>query len=169
AQVDYRALNVGTYPWARLDSPLRQLDLGGIAKGYAVDVLADMLCEAGFSCFVIDGGGDLRIGAPPPGKEGWRIQFPDGTYRELSRVALATSGDRYRYLYHRGQRYSHLIDPRTGLGISHGYAVTVEARSCTQADALASALSILGPEQGPPWLSSRPVQFFYPAKAVFYR
>ena len=167
-QVDFRALRLGAYPHARLDSPLSQLDLGGIAKGYAVDVLGDLLLEKGFSCFLIDGGGDLRIGVSPPGKLGWRIQFPDGTHQDLSLLALATSGDRYRYLYQHGKRYSHLIDPRTGFGVSHGYAVSVEATSCTHADALASALSILGPDQGRAWLSSQPIQFFYPSKAVFY-
>lgn len=118
------------------------LDLGGIAKGYAVDAAMAVFRAGGIDRVLVDGGGDLLLGDPPPGAEGWRIASPKGEIVMHNR-AIATSGDRYHYLEWAGRRYSHLIDPRTGYGVTHGSAVSVLAPTATLADALASAASIL--------------------------
>ena len=124
-----------------LQEPGMRLDLGGIAKGYAIDAAATVLREAGITRLLVDGGGDLYLGDPPPGRSGWRVRSPRGE-TQAHNVATATSGDRYRYLEWNGQRYSHLIDPRTGYGVTHRQSVTVWAPTATVADALASAASI---------------------------
>lgn len=126
----------------RLRRPEMRLDLGGIAKGYAIDAAAAVLRDAGIHRLLIDGGGDLYLGNPPPDRPGWRVRSPQGE-TELHHVAIATSGDQYRYLEWAGRRYSHLIDPRTGYGVTHRRWVTVQAPSAVVADALASAASIL--------------------------
>lgn len=118
------------------------LDLGGIAKGYALDAVAQLLIARGVKQFLIDGGGDLLLGDPPPGRSGWTVVTPAGRV-DTANVAIATSGGNYHYLEHEGQRYSHLIDPRTGLGVTHGEALTVFAPTATVADGLASALSVM--------------------------
>ena len=132
------------------------LDLGGIAKGFAVDEALEVLQAFGLTRVLIDGGGDLRLGDPPPGAPGWRIEVSrvnaDGERvqeeRFLARKAVATSGATYRYVEVDGVRYSHLLDPRTGMGLTDERLVTVIAPTGMQADALASALSVLGPDDG---------------------
>ena len=151
-----------------LTRPGMRLDLGGIAKGYAVDVMGQTLRAHGLEAFLIDGGGDLLAGEAPPGKAAWEAATPQGEIISLHRAALATSGDTYRFLEWEGKRYSHLIDPRTGLGITHGQAVTVKAPSCLAADAFASALSIMAPEVGKKWLQQSHVQHFFAPEAWFY-
>ena len=141
---------------ARLTRPDMRLDLGGIAKGYAVDEALKVLQAHGFSRALIDGGGDIRLGDPPPDRAGWRVTIStarDGSEpvteeRMLARRAIATSGATYRYVEVDGVRYSHLLDPRTGIGMTDERLVTVIAPTGMQADALASALSILDPEDG---------------------
>jgi FAD:protein FMN transferase len=136
-----------------------ELDLGGIAKGYALDEMANVLTYQGLNVYLIDGGGDLLAGTAPPGRKGWRIQRPQGASILLEREAIATSGDSYRYLEHAGERYSHLIDPRTGYGVQHERIVSVRAPTATRADAWASAFSILSAEDillilSKPWAQS---------------
>lgn len=133
-----------------------RLDAGGIAKGYAVDQAMAVLRKHGINSALVDGGGDLLASAPPPGTDGWRIQIKSLSRADtlndetilIQNAALATSGDTYRYLEWQGKRYSHIIDPRTGLGVSHGALVSVYCPDCTTADALASAVSVIGPEGG---------------------
>lgn len=120
-----------------------ELDLGGIAKGYALDAMAEQLHAQGLDTFLLDGGGDLLAGEAPPEKQGWTVRLPSGDTLLLRQAAVATSGDAYRYLEHQGKRYSHLIDPRTGYGVQHRRTITVRAPTATQADAWASAGSIL--------------------------
>lgn len=119
------------------------LDLGGIAKGYAAQRVLDGLRERGMSMTLVDAGGDLALGDPPPGEKGWRIEFPEGEVRRLANVAVATSGDRYQYLEVDGVRYSHILDPRTGLGIASSPTVVVVALDALTADVLASALTVM--------------------------
>ena len=128
-----------------------QLDFGGIAKGYAVDKIYKKLVEDGFGICLVDGAGDLRTGASPPDADGWRVMIQsfvgsDSTIM-ISNKAIATSGDFYRNLEIDGQRYSHIIDPFTGYGITASRSVTVMANDCTSADALASIFSITGPDR----------------------
>jgi thiamine biosynthesis lipoprotein len=132
-----------------------RLDLGGIAKGYAADQALATLRENGVRQALVDAGGDIAVGDPPPGQEGWTVALagldPSGAPdRQLliRQAAIATSGDAWRYVEIGGQRYSHIIDPGTGLGVTRPTSVSVIAPTCMDADALASALSVLPPEQG---------------------
>ncbi len=132
-----------------LRRPNMQLDLGGIAKGYAVDKIFDNLIENGYSSCLVDGAGDLRVGEAPPGKGGWEVAVQSYVGKDsvltISNKAIATSGDFYRNLKIDGKSYSHIIDPATGYGITASRAVTVMANDCTTADVLASIFSIAGP------------------------
>lgn len=137
----------------RLLRPDMQLDLGGIAKGYAAEIMLERLTEAGLPHSLVDAGGDLAIGYPPPGESGWKVAplWPDEELDALylENIAIATSGSTYRYLTWEGQRYSHIIDPRSGYGVSQQRLVTVMTRSATLADALASLVSVMGGDAFP--------------------
>ncbi|MFH5883456.1 FAD:protein FMN transferase [Halalkalibaculum sp. DA3122] len=132
-----------------------QLDLGGIAKGYAVDQALKMLNRHGVDAALVDGGGDIAIGAPPPGRNGWNIEVlthdtagvDNRIMLQLANSAVATSGDLYQYVEIDGTRYSHIIDPRTGLGLTDRRQVTVIASNGLTADSYASAASVLPPEK----------------------
>jgi thiamine biosynthesis lipoprotein len=141
---------------AKLLMPNMRLDLGGIAKGYAVDEALKMLRARGVTRALIAGGGDLAAGDPPSGKKGWRIEIapldvpdaPPARFVRIANRALATSGDVFQRVEIDGVRYSHIVDPRTGIGLFDHSLVTVIARDCTTADALATAVSVLGPKAG---------------------
>ncbi len=124
------------------------LDFGGIAKGLACDEAARVLRSHGIVRFLIDLGGDLLLGDPPPDAPGWRVSIEalddSPLMVELANVAVATSGARYQSLIVDGVEHSHIIDPRTGEPITMARGVTVLARDGATADALASALSVLG-------------------------
>jgi len=143
-----------------LEKPKMQLDLGGIAKGFAVDEMYDIFAGSGIDRVLIDGGGDIRVGDPPPGKDGWNIILENSEYDineiQISKSSIATSGDLYRFVQIDSIKYSHIIDPRTGYGVTTPRTVTVQAGSCTEADVLASVLSIWGPGDGFLFLSSVP-------------
>jgi thiamine biosynthesis lipoprotein len=159
AAVDYRALVLAKDPSgktrAALTKPNMRLDLGGIAVGYAVDQSLTELKRLGINHAMIDSSGDIGCSGPPPGERGWRIGIaplnPNSApsrYLHLSNAALTTSGDAYQHITLDGQRYSHIVDPATGLGLTRPTAVTVIARDCTTADALATAVCVLGHERG---------------------
>ena len=124
------------------------LDFGGIAKGLAAAAALDTLRGRGIDVALVDAGGDLALGRAPPGTDGWRVEFPGGEVHALAGVAVATSGDRYQYLEVDGVRYSHIVDPRTGLGVPDAPTVAVVAPGAITADVLASALSLLSPDAG---------------------
>lgn len=124
------------------------LDLGGIAKGYVAQAVVEGLRASGVPSVLVDAGGDIALGEPPPGEEGWRIELPGGERHLFSNGAVATSGDQYQYLEYEGMRYSHVLDPRTGLGVPDAPTVVVVARDGTTADVLASALTVLAPDAG---------------------
>jgi thiamine biosynthesis lipoprotein len=132
------------------------LDLGGIAKGFAADAALATLDEHGLSSALVDAGGDLALGAPPPGAEGWKVLVPGGDVLLLSRSGIATSGDRHRRLEIDGVRYSHVVDARTGLGLVEAPTVVVVALDATTADVLASALSVLEADAGEAFVRSLP-------------
>jgi len=133
-----------------------QLDLGGIAKGYAVDLALAELRRQGIKSAIVNAGGDVATMGAPPAAECWKvgIQRPGRQNEMLPQVlqlsdgAIATSGDYERFVEVAGKRYSHIIDPVTGKPVEHMSSVTVIAPDATQADALATALSVLGPEKG---------------------
>lgn len=120
-----------------------RLDLGGIAKGYAVDEAMNVLLQQGITHALVDGGGDLSLKNDPIIGQKWKIAVQSGKVYDLANCAIATSGNQYKFLENNGKRYSHLIDPRTGMGVTHQRQVTVIADNCMKADALASACSIL--------------------------
>lgn len=125
------------------------LDFGGIGKGYAAQRALDLLRSQGYTIASVDMGGDLALGDPPSNHpDGWRVEIITGlgTNRSVSlaNCAIATSGDLERFYEYEGVRYSHIIDPRTGYGIRERRAVTVIAPDASIADAIASAVSVLG-------------------------
>lgn len=133
------------------------IDLSGIAKGFAVDRIAGHLELCGIENYMIEVGGEIKAKGRNPQGEAWRIgvESPLTGTREIQTVAvlndlaMATSGDYRNYFEEEGVRYSHIIDPRSGKPIGHKMAsVTVLDRSCTRADALATALMVLGPDAG---------------------
>jgi len=141
---------------AELLVPYMRLDLGAIAKGYAVDEALQVLRQHGIRSALVSGGGDLAVSGPPPGKRGWRIELapldapnaPPTEFVLLRNRALATSGDVFQHVEIDGVRYSHIVDPRTGLGLTDHSLVVVLAKDCTTADSLSTSASVLGPEAG---------------------
>lgn len=136
----------------RKQRPLR-LDFSSIAKGYAVDRIADWLAGRGVEQFLVEVGGEIRVRGLSPRGTPWRIavEQPDPMRREMAAVleisntAVATSGDYRNFFEVDGQRYSHTIDPRTGSPIRHELvSVTVLLPSAAEADAWATALATLG-------------------------
>lgn len=137
--------------------PVPQFDFGAIGKGYAADEALRVLRESGIPAALVELGGDLACGSPPPGRMGWRIALssvdrelknPDGNlvYAELSNCGIATSGDRHQFMEVDGVRYSHLIDPRSGEPLTCSRLVTAIAPSGADADALATIFSLTAPE-----------------------
>jgi thiamine biosynthesis lipoprotein len=128
-----------------LETPGMLLDLGGIAKGYAADAALAVLRDRGFSRALVAIAGDIAAGDPPPGKDGWRIGIATtGEVRTLRNVSVSTSGDSEQFVEIAGVRYSHILDPRTGLGLKNQRTVSVIAPDGMTADSLATALSIPG-------------------------
>jgi thiamine biosynthesis lipoprotein len=133
-----------------------KLDLGGIAKGYALDEALKVLASHGIARALVSGGGDMAVSGAPPGAPGWRIEIapldvadaPPKRFVSLADAALATSGDVFQRLEIEGKRFSHIVDPRTGVGLTDHGLVTIIAPDCMTADALATAVSVLGPEKG---------------------
>lgn len=131
-----------------------QLDFSGIAKGHAVDAVAEMLRSTGHSDFLVEIGGELRGEGVKPDAQPWWVELEQVRRAEFPpiRVALhglsvATSGDYRRAFSHAGKTYAHTLDPRTGRPLDNGVAsVTVLHPVCMQADAWATALTVLGPE-----------------------
>ena len=144
-------------PTAALARPGMRLDLGGIAKGYAVDLAYDRLRAASETDFLINLGGNLRAhGVPGAGRTGWGIGVRDpfhgdsilGTVQLREGEATATSGNYERFVVLDGVRYAHIIDPRSGRPVTGVAGVTVIAPTAMQADALSTTLFVLGPEAG---------------------
>ena len=132
-----------------------RLDAGGIAKGFTVDEVVKILRKNDITRFLVDGGGDIYVGNPPPDQLGWQIhiQVENETDQLIEKIltlkntAIASSGDTYRYLEWEGKRYSHIIDPRTGYGVIDKKIINVQANSCMKADAIASTLSVLNEKE----------------------
>ncbi len=147
-----------------LDQAGMQLDAGGIAKGYAADAALSVLAQLGIGSALVAASGDLAFGDPPPGERGWKIGVdsldrPEAAFTrvlELSNAAVSTSGDGEQHLDIDGTRYSHIIDPATMMGLVRPITVTIVARRGIEADALATAVSVLGPERGIALIEKQP-------------
>lgn len=133
------------------------VDLSAIAKGYGVDKVATALESLGIRRYMVEVGGEIRVGAGKLPGQPWRlaIEKPIPQLREIQHIieaenlAVATSGDYRNYFEDQGVRYSHTIDPRTGKPIQHKLvSATVIAAECADADGWATAMMVLGPEQG---------------------
>ena len=132
-----------------------EVDLGGIAKGFAVDEAAEAVRAAGARSALVDIGGDMCLIGRRGDGEKWKVQLRDPRpgdnppiYLRLADCAVATSGDYARYFSVAGQRFSHVVDPRTGRPVADVPSATVVAPDATTADALATAVSVLGPHEG---------------------
>lgn len=139
--------------WIRFARSGMFLDLGGIGKGYAVDRAIAVLEDHQIRSAMVKAGGDLRVLGLPPGEIAWPVQLEDPRkqgHRQtilLHAGALSTSGNYENYFELNGRRYSHILDPRTGLPVEGLASCTVTAPTCTESDAYATAFFILGAEK----------------------
>ncbi len=132
------------------------LDLGGIAKGYAADAALAVLRQHGITRALVAAGGDIAVGDPPPDKPGWKVgiaplknpQTEPELYLTLKNAGVSTAGDSEQFVEIAGKRYSHIIDPKTGLGLVGRRSVTVVAPNATISDGLDTGLCVLGVERG---------------------
>ena len=140
----------------QLLQPGMKIDLGAIAKGYASDEAVQVLKEEGVPRALVAGSGDIVVGDSPPGALGWTIGIaplddpaaPPTKFLRVRNAAVSTSGDAARFVEIGGTRYSHIIDPKTGLGMVEHAGVTVIAPDGATADALDTTVYLLGPEKG---------------------
>jgi len=133
-----------------------RLDLGGIAKGYAIDLAIEAMQKAGAIGGLVDVGGDVRcFGPPSDSKESWLVGLQDPSVEnqlllvlKLRGVAVATSGGYRRFAEIDGKKYSHIINPQASSAADELVSVSIVARTATAADALATAVSVMGREKG---------------------
>lgn len=147
ASVDWRQLEVREGE-ARLLRPGMALDLGGIGKGYAAEEAVRTLRASGHPRAMVALAGDVFAGQPPPGEAGWRVEVADGSILNARECGISSSGGGVQFVELGGERFAHIVDPRTGLGARSGWAVSVRAERGAEADALATAVFLLGPERG---------------------
>jgi thiamine biosynthesis lipoprotein len=141
-----------------------QLDLGGIAKGYAADEALLVLKKRSIDRALVAAGGDIAVSGPPPDAPGWKIgiaplEDPNAKpsrYVLLHDAAVSTSGDAEQYVEIDGKRYSHIVDPKTGIGLVGRQSVTVVAPAGIMADSLTKVVSVLGPDRGFEIIERRP-------------
>jgi len=145
----------------RLSHPATRLDLGGVAKGYIVDKAVEFLAARGIDYAIVDAGGDVRVLGGHPGQFVWerpravRVGVQHPTQRDAliavvstHRGAVLTSGDYERYFVEDGVRYTHIVDPRTGQTVRGLSSATIMASEAALADAIATAVMVLGAEEG---------------------
>ena len=154
-RVGYQLLTLENHQISK-QVPELYVDLSTIAKGYGVDRVALLLEQLEIQNYLIEIGGEMRMKGSKPGAEPWRIAIekPISTERSVQRVveladaAVATSGDYHNYYERDGVRFSHIIDPHTGKPIQHNLvSVTVITSNCMDADAYATALTVMGPQR----------------------
>ncbi len=165
ARTGFRKLHIDiAAQTVKVDEPGMELDVGGIAKGYAADQALAVLAARGVKSALVAASGDLAFSGPPPGKAGWRIQVdPVGQVEgPLTRVlfmtngAVSTSGDHEQHLDAGGDRYSHIVDPHSGRGLTSRMAVSIVARAGIDADAAATAFEVLGARAGLAFVERQP-------------
>jgi len=157
ALVDYRNIELDpAHHTAWLKRSGLRLDLGAIGKGYAADQMLAVLESHGIKQAMVEAGGEVVLGDPPPGKSAWTIGV-DTADREsgvppcsllLHNAAVSTSGDEHQYLDANGHRYSHVINPKTGWALEGESSTTVIARDSTTADSLGTAFSLMSVPDG---------------------
>ena len=154
ALVGYQKIELSGPNKVRLKTKGMRLDLGGIAKGYTGDQLLDLLKKAGLPQSLVALGGDLVAGDPPPAKIAWEVDLINlpgdkgGTRQiQLANQAVSTSGDLDQFLEINHVRYSHILNPKTGLGTTDRAAATVIAKKGIDADSLTKACCLLPAEK----------------------
>jgi thiamine biosynthesis lipoprotein len=128
-----------------------KLDAGGLGKGFVAAAALDLLHQNGIDCAMVNAGGKIVTAAPPPGKAGWLIGINAPEEKEailpqlllLKQKSVASSGDIYRYVEINGKRYSHMVDPANGVGLTRRKNVTAIADDGCTADWLSTACSVL--------------------------
>ncbi|EYF02310.1 FAD:protein FMN transferase [Chondromyces apiculatus] len=156
--IDYRQIQVDPAKrTVKLGKPGMRMNLGGIAKGYAVDAAARVLRAEGLKAFFIQAGGDLYVSGKKPDGSRFRVGVRDPRGKnandffamiEVENHAFSTAGDYERSFLKDGKRYHHIIDPRTGFPATASRSVTIWAADALTADAIDDAVFILGPEEG---------------------
>jgi thiamine biosynthesis lipoprotein len=146
-----------------LQRPRMRLDFGAIAPGYAADEALRVLVELGIRRALVNASGDITVADPPPGESGWKIDIaplkpggPPSRSVWITQASVSTSGDAFQFLEVGGRRYSHIVDPKTGYGLTQRSSVSVIAKSGLDADSLATAVSVMGLERGLKYIDSRP-------------
>ncbi len=144
-EIDPKAIAV------KLAKAKMRLDFGGIGKGYAADAALDVLKERGCTRAMVAASGDVALGDAPPDKDGWEVEIAPITKGQPARMlklknaAVSTSGDLFQHVEIDGVRYSHVLDPKTGLGLTGRRSATVVASKGWQADALAKVACVMEP------------------------
>ncbi|HET6371741.1 MAG TPA: FAD:protein FMN transferase [Candidatus Polarisedimenticolia bacterium] len=147
----------------RFRVPGMRLDPGGIGKGYALDAAAGVLKRRGITRALLDFGGQILALGAPDGATAWEASIAHPLRRDLSAMSMAlrdasisTSGNAEKGLVVEGRRLGHILDPRTGMPLATTASVSVVAPTAVEADALSTALLVMGPEAGLRWAATRP-------------
>lgn len=157
AMMGYKKLNVRSDQEAvRKHIPQMYCDLSAVAKGFGADKVAAYLDQLNVQAYFVEIGGEVRVKGRNRDGNRWRVGIATPTVQgglqkvvEIEDQAMATSGDYHNYFEKDGKRYSHTIDPRTGYPITHRLAsVSVIHEECAYADALATAINVMGPDKG---------------------
>jgi thiamine biosynthesis lipoprotein len=165
ARCGYRKLHLDfARHTAQFDEPGMQLDAGGIAKGYAADEALAVLERLGIHSALVAASGDLAFSDAPPGEKGWKLgvdsidedNAPFTRVLVLANAAMSTSGDMEQHLDANGIRYSHIVNPDTGVALTHHITVTIVARHGIEADGVTKVVSILGETRGLAYVNKRP-------------
>lgn len=151
------------------NTPQAKLDFNAIAQGLAVDVLAEELEKRGAKNYFVEIGGEIRVNGLNSDGEQWRIGIDkpiEGSNQDsreiqeivqLNNQSIATSGSYRKFYEKNGVKYSHTLDPKTGYPVSHSLlSVTVMSKSCAMADAMATALMVMGPEKSKAFIQAHP-------------
>lgn len=152
--VGYRYMHLDSVNHAVwLEKKGMRLDIGGLGKGYVAQLALNLIQDSGFASAMVNAGGKIVLGDAPPGTAGWLIGINVPGEKQailqqlllLKNTSVATSGDIYQHLDFNGKRYSHIVNPKTGIGLTHSSNVTAIAPGGAVADWLATACSILPP------------------------
>jgi len=141
-----------------------RLDAGGIAKGFAADEALAVLAGRGHTRALVAVGGDLAVGEPPPSASGWQVvlaglgsaRSAPGSPLTLASAGVSTSGDAEQWVEIDGRRYSHIVDPATGVGLTGHRSASVVARDAMTSDMLATAVNVLPTEAGTALVDATP-------------
>jgi thiamine biosynthesis lipoprotein len=176
-RISYRHVHLDA-EWreVRFDREGVELDLGGIAKGYAVDRAVEILRENGVTAALVSSGtSSLYALGAPPGERGWKVNIRDpfeagkvGDVVWLKDYSLSASGSYEKFFTLAGKTYAHIMDPRTGRPVENMLSSAVLALRATQSDALSTAFFVLGPQASRKYLDTHPdlaVDFYQPGKS----